>query len=37
MLRNYALAIIHAAVTDFHRVTIKYLMKAIGGWEMFVN
>jgi hypothetical protein len=28
---------IHAAVTDFHRITIKYLMEATGGWEMFVN
>jgi hypothetical protein len=27
----------HAAVTDFHRITIKYLMEATGGWEMFVN
>ena len=27
----------HAAVTDFHRITIKYLMEATGVWEMFIN
>jgi hypothetical protein len=31
------LAVIHEAVTNYHRVTIKYLMQGTGMWEMFVN
>ena len=37
MLGDSASHIIHAAVADFHRVSVEYLVQVRCWWEMFVN
>ena len=37
MLWDSASHITHTAVTNFHRVSVKYLVQVRCWWEMFVN